>query len=65
MRRRTPGVVEEETCEFLQTFASQSALAISNAQLYRRMEQQTAELAVVSQHNPSSLPRCPMSCGRR
>jgi len=55
VRRRTPGVVEEETCEFLQTFASQSALAISNAQLYRRLEQQTAELAIVSQHKSEFL----------
>jgi signal transduction histidine kinase len=55
VRRRTPGLVEEETCEFLQTFASQSALAISNAQLYRRLEQQTAELAVVSQHKSEFL----------
>jgi signal transduction histidine kinase/ActR/RegA family two-component response regulator len=55
VRRRTPGAVEEETCEFLQTFASQSALAISNAQLYRRLEQQTAELAVVSQHKSEFL----------
>jgi signal transduction histidine kinase len=55
VRTRTPGLVEEETCELLQTFASQSALAISNAQLYRRLEQQTAELAVVSQHKSEFL----------
>jgi signal transduction histidine kinase/ActR/RegA family two-component response regulator len=55
VRRRTPGAVEEEACDFLQTFASQSALAISNAQLYRRLEQQTAELAIVSQHKSEFL----------
>ena len=55
VRRRTPGEVDSETCEFLQTFASQSALAIGNAQLYRRLEQKGAELAVVSQHKSEFL----------
>ncbi len=55
VRRRTPGVVDQETCEFLQTFASQSSLAIANAQLYRRLEQKGAELAVVSQHKSEFL----------
>ena len=55
VRRRTPGEVDPETCDFLQTFASQSALAIGNAQLYRRLEQKRAELAVVSQHKSEFL----------
>jgi signal transduction histidine kinase/CheY-like chemotaxis protein len=55
VRRRTPGVVDPETCEFLQSFASQSALAIGNAQLYRSLEQKGAELAVVSQHKSEFL----------
>ncbi|HYN56553.1 MAG TPA: GAF domain-containing protein [Motilibacterales bacterium] len=55
VRRRTPGEVDPETCEFLETFASQSSLAIGNAQLYRRLEQKSAELAVVSQHKSEFL----------
>ncbi len=55
VRRRTPGEVEPEICDFLQTFASQSSLAIANAQLYRRLEQKSAELAVVSQHKSEFL----------
>ena len=55
VRRRTPGEVDPETCEFLQTFASQSSLALGNAQLYRRLEQKSAELAVVSQHKSEFL----------
>ena len=38
------GGVDAETCEFLQTFASQSALAIINARLYRRSSRDSAEL---------------------
>ena len=55
VRRRTPGEVDPETCEFLETFASQSSLAIGNAQLYRRLQQKSAELAVVSQHKSEFL----------
>ena len=36
----TTGDFPEETCELLQTFASQSALAILNARLFRDLEQQ-------------------------
>ena len=55
VRRRTPGTFDQDTCDFLETFASQSALAIGNAQLYRRLEQKSAELAVVSQHKSEFL----------
>ncbi|HSK27642.1 MAG TPA: GAF domain-containing protein [Jiangellales bacterium] len=55
VRRRSPGTVDDETCEFLQTFASQSSLALVNAQLYRRLEGQSAELAVASRHKSEFL----------
>ena len=55
VRRRTPGGFSEETMEFLETFASQSAVAVDNAQLFRELEQKSAELQVMSQHKSDFL----------
>jgi signal transduction histidine kinase/ActR/RegA family two-component response regulator len=55
VRRLTPGDFPEETCEVLQTFANQSALAILNARLFRDLEQKTAELQVASRHKSEFL----------
>ena len=55
VRRHTPGHVPEEICDLLETFASQSALALINAQLYRRLERQSAALEVASQHKSEFL----------
>jgi signal transduction histidine kinase/ActR/RegA family two-component response regulator len=55
VRRRSPGAFSEETAEFLQTFASQSAMAVYNAQLFRELEQKGAELEVMSQHKSDFL----------
>jgi signal transduction histidine kinase/ActR/RegA family two-component response regulator len=55
VRRRSTGDFPEETQEFLETFASQSALAVSNAQLFRELEQKSAELQIVSQHKSDFL----------
>ncbi|GAA1058423.1 hypothetical protein GCM10009571_34960 [Agromyces luteolus] len=55
VRRRTPGEFSDESIEFLETFASQSALAVWNARLYRELETKTAELQVVSQHKSEFL----------
>jgi signal transduction histidine kinase/DNA-binding response OmpR family regulator len=55
VRRRAPGEIDDETCEILQTFAGQSSLALVNAQLYRRLEEQSAELAVASRHKSEFL----------
>ncbi len=55
VRRLIPGEFPEETCELLQTFASQSALAILNARLFRDLEERTAELQVVSRHKSEFL----------
>ena len=41
---RRPGDFSDETIEFLETFASQSALAVWNARLFRELETKTAEL---------------------
>ena len=53
--RRKPGAFSDETVEFLETFASQSALAVWNAQLFRELETKSAELEVVSQHKSEFL----------
>ncbi len=55
VRRRTPGRVPQEICDLLETFASQSALALINAQLYRQLERQSAALEVASQHKSEFL----------
>ena len=55
VRRKTPGEFSAETVEFLETFASQSALAVWNAQLFRELETKTAELQVASQHKSEFL----------
>ncbi len=55
VRRKRPGDFPEETCELLQTFASQSALAILNARLFRQLEDKTRELEVVSRHKSEFL----------
>jgi signal transduction histidine kinase/ActR/RegA family two-component response regulator len=55
VRRRTPGDFPEETCDLLETFASQSALAIINARLFRELESKTGELEVASRHKSEFL----------
>ena len=55
VRRRTPGRVPQEICDLLETFASQSALALINAKLYRQLERQSAALEVASQHKSEFL----------
>src|SRR5215211_2770931 len=55
VRRRTPGDFSAETAEFLQTFASQSAMAVYNAQLFRELQEKSAELQVMSQHKSDFL----------
>src|SRR5262245_7361452 len=55
MNRKTPGEFSRETIELLQTFATQSALAIQNARLFREVEQKSRELAAASQHKSEFL----------
>jgi signal transduction histidine kinase/CheY-like chemotaxis protein len=55
VRRHTSGDFSQETAELLQTFASQSALAIVNARLFRELERKTGELQVASRHKSEFL----------
>ena len=55
VRRRRPGEFAPEICEVLQTFASQSSLAILNARLFRQLERKSAELEVASRHKSEFL----------
>jgi signal transduction histidine kinase/ActR/RegA family two-component response regulator len=55
IRRKATGSFSPDTLEILQTFASQSALAIVNARLFRELEVQSSELAVVSRHKSEFL----------
>jgi signal transduction histidine kinase len=53
--RRTPGAFTPEVVELLRTFATQSALAIQNARLFREVEVKSRELEVASQHKSEFL----------
>ena len=55
MRRKRTGDFSEETLDLLETFASQSALALLNAQLFRELEVQSAELELASRHKSEFL----------
>jgi signal transduction histidine kinase len=53
--RRQVGEFEAEVVNLLQTFATQSALAIHNARLFREIEEKSKQLAVASQHKSEFL----------
>jgi signal transduction histidine kinase len=53
--RNTVGEFPEEIIDVLQTFATQSTLAIQNARLFREIEQKSHELEVASQHKSTFL----------
>ena len=55
VRRRAPGRFPEETVDLLQNFATQSALAIQNARLFREIEEKGQELAIASKHKSEFL----------
>src|SRR6516162_7787148 len=55
IRRHTPGRIPKEIYDLLETFASQSALALINAQLYRQLERQSTALEVASRHKSEFL----------
>ena len=55
VRRREPGQFEQETVDFLQDFATQSALAIENARLFREIEEKGRELEIASKHKSEFL----------
>jgi signal transduction histidine kinase len=55
VNRRTPGEFPPQVVELLKTFATQSALAIQNARLFREVEEKGRQLAVASQHKSQFL----------
>ncbi len=55
VRRRAPGQFQKETVDLLQTFATQSALAIQNARLFRELEAKGRELEIASKHKSDFL----------
>src|ERR1700746_156479 len=57
IRRHTPGRIPQGLYDLLETFASQSALALINAQLYRQLERESAALEIASRHKSGFLAR--------
>jgi signal transduction histidine kinase len=55
VRRRAPGRVPEETVKLLQTFATQSVLAIQNARLFQEIEDKSRQLEAASRHKSEFL----------
>jgi signal transduction histidine kinase len=55
MSRKTPGEFPPETIQLLRTFATQSALAIQNARLFRELADKSRQLEVASQHKSEFL----------
>ncbi|MEO7270214.1 MAG: response regulator [Knoellia sp.] len=55
VRRKTPGAFSDETCDLLEAFATQSAIALTNARIHRQLEVQSAELAEASRHKSEFL----------
>jgi signal transduction histidine kinase len=53
--RKTPGEFSAEVIEALKTFATQSALAIQNARLFREIEEKGRQLEVASRHKSQFL----------
>ncbi|PYM19697.1 MAG: hypothetical protein DMD81_03285, partial [Candidatus Rokuibacteriota bacterium] len=53
--RREPGEFAREVIDLLRTFATQSALAIQNARLFRELEEKGRELEVASRHKSEFL----------
>jgi signal transduction histidine kinase/CheY-like chemotaxis protein len=55
VRRRAPGRFPQETVDLLQSFATQSVLAIQNARLFREIEDKSRELEIASRHKSQFL----------
>ena len=55
IRRHTPGHIPQEINDLLAMFASQSALTLINAKLYRQLERQSAALEIASRHKSEFL----------
>jgi signal transduction histidine kinase len=55
IRRKTPGEFPKAVVDLLQTFASQSVLAIENAKLFQQVQETSRELETASQHKSQFL----------
>ena len=55
IRRRTPGAFSKSIVDLMQSFASQSALAIQNARLFQEIEDKSKQLESASQHKSQFL----------
>ena len=55
VNRNSAGEFAPEVIELLKTFATQSALAIQNARLFREIEEKSRELATASRHKSEFL----------
>ncbi len=55
VRRKSPGPFRADTVRLLQTFATQSALAIQNARLYQEIEAKNRQLQIASRHKSEFL----------
>ena len=55
VNRKAAGAFAPEVVELLQTFATQSALAIQNARLFREIEEKSRELETASRHKSEFL----------
>jgi signal transduction histidine kinase len=55
VNRKTPGEFEPDVVDLLKSFATQSALAIQNARLYREIEDKSRQLEVASRHKSAFL----------
>jgi signal transduction histidine kinase len=53
--RRTPGSFAPEVVNLLQTFATQSALAIQNARLFREIEDKSRQIEAANRHKSEFL----------
>jgi signal transduction histidine kinase len=55
--RKQPGEFPREAVELLTTFASQSALAMQNARLFRALQEKSGQLELASRHKSDFLAR--------
>jgi signal transduction histidine kinase len=55
VRRRQPGLLPQSTVDLLQTFATQSVLAIQNARLFHEIEVKSRQIELESRHKSQFL----------
>jgi GAF domain-containing protein/CheY-like chemotaxis protein len=55
VNKNTPGEFSEQAIDLLKTFASQSAVAIQNARLFREIEEKSRQLEVADRHKSEFL----------